>query len=104
MIDCIVYVDHPARNRLELQDWLEREFGERLDAERNDDYEAARAREFPDGFLHFRFRIEVDSRAVTERLLPLLWERGLPAVAACDYEDELPEKGGYKSRAIPWPA
>jgi len=103
MIDCIVYANHSARNRTELEDWLEQEIGERLDAERNDDYDEAAAREFPSGFLRFRYRIEIDSRDVVERLLPLLWERGVPAVAACDYEDELPEKGGFKSRAVPWP-
>jgi hypothetical protein len=104
MIDCIIHVNHPAGSRTELEDWLEQELGQRLDAERNDDYDAAAAREFPSGFLRFRYRIEVDTRDVVERLLPLLWERGYPAVAVCDYEDELPEKGGYKSRAVPWPS
>ena len=47
MIDCIVYANHSARNRTELEDWLEQEIGERLDAERNDDYDEAAAHEFP---------------------------------------------------------
>ena len=63
-----------------------------------------RAREWPSGFLYFPYRVEAGPKRAVERLLPLLWDRGIPAVASCDYEDELPEKGGYKSRAIPWPS
>ena len=33
--------------------------------------------------------------AVIARLLHGLWEAGLGAVAACDFEDELPRRGGY---------
>ena len=104
-IDCIVYAEDPARDRAEFESWLAGELGEPLDVQRSHDRDAARATEFPDGFLYFRHRIEVEAehRPLVARLLRLLWDNGIPAVAACDYEDELPERGGYKSRAIPWP-
>ena len=75
-----------------------------FDVERADEHDPVRAREWPGGFLYFPYRVEAGPKRAVERLLPLLWDRGIPAVAACDYEDELPEKGGYKSRAIPWPS
>ena len=53
--------------------------------------------------LNFRLLIEAGPQALVARLLQLLWENGIPAVAAADYEDELPEGGGGKSRAVPWP-
>lgn len=69
--------------------------------------------QFPDGFLHFQQRIEVfpdESKTVTlENQIPLvsnilqhLWSHQIPAVAACDYEDQLPNNGGYKSTEVPW--
>jgi hypothetical protein len=102
MIDCEVYAE-TERDRDELADWIERMLGERLYVDRSDEHDPERAREFPDGFLFFRYVIEAGPQELVARLLPLLWENGIPAVAASDYEDELPERGGYKSRAIPWP-
>jgi hypothetical protein len=103
MIDCDVHA-HTERDREELADWLERELGTRLYIDRNDEHDEARAREFPDGFLYFCYTIEAGPQPLVARLLRLLWDAGIPAVAACDYEDELPEAGGYKSRGIPWPS
>ena len=42
--------------------------------------------------------------ALVDRLLNRLWSQGLPAVAACDYENELPRAGGYNNRSVPWPS
>src|SRR3954464_9696066 len=81
-----------------------RELGGRSDARRSHDRDAIRAREFPDGWLFFRHNVEVERRAHVAPLLRLLWGNGIPAVAACDYEEELPEGGGSKSRNVPWPA
>jgi hypothetical protein len=36
--------------------------------------------------------------------LKWLWYEKFPAVAAADYEDDLPNKGGCKSTLIPWPS
>ena len=84
-----------------------------VDVHKSRDFNAERSSEFPDGFLYFRYRVEVyteieeadaEVKQVVERILDFLWSTGYPAVAACDFEEELPHKGGYKSLRIPWPA
>jgi len=82
-----------------------------VDVLKNEDYDSKRSRQFPDGFIYFRYTLDLYLRdapldrkaAIVSRLIKRLWEWGFPAVAACAYEDRLPERGGYKSRAIPWP-
>jgi hypothetical protein len=79
---------------------------------KNEDYDSNRRRQFPDGFIYFRYTLDLymtnapftRQAAIVTRLLKHLWDWGYPAVAACAYEDRLPKRGGYKSRAIPWPA
>jgi hypothetical protein len=34
--------------------------------------------------------------AITSRVVTAMWNAGIPAVAACDYEDELPWRGGIE--------
>lgn len=55
-------------------------------------------------FVEWPYYLEIDATAeqtrqaqiaVIARLLIGLWEAGLGAVAACDFEDELPRRGGY---------
>ncbi|SRR6266496_571574 len=74
-----------------------------LDIRRSDDFDPKRKADFPDGFLYFRHRIEVyagdseQSGALVDlvgKLLKFLWAAGWPAVAACDFEERLPERGG----------
>jgi hypothetical protein len=78
----------------------------------NSDSDPGRATQFPDGFLFFRYRVElcVPAKAATEEqiaavsvMLNALWSQGIVAIAVCDYEDDLPQKGGYKDRSLPWP-
>ncbi len=86
----------------------------RLEVEvlKNEDYDSNRRRQFPDGFIYFRYTLDLymsdapvaRKAAVVKRLMTRLWEWGFPAVAACAFEDRLPKRGGYKSRAIPWPS
>jgi hypothetical protein len=81
------------------------------DIVRNEDYDSNRRRLFPGGFIYFRYYIDVyadvasepDQAAAVARVLEGLWEYGVPAVAACNYEETLPHGGGYRSRAVPWP-
>jgi hypothetical protein len=82
-----------------------------IDIRMNAEADKARVREFPDGFLFFRYTLEIypspaarreDRVALTATLLRLFWSQGLPAVAACDYEDELLFGGGYNNRSVPW--
>ena len=84
-----------------------------IEVRNNKEWDTFRAREFPDGFLYFRYTLEVypfpatrheDRVSLVANILNLLWSRGLPAVAACDMEQELPNGGGYNNSAIPWPS
>jgi hypothetical protein len=78
---------------------------------KNDEYDSKRSHLFPDGFLYFRYIIDlympdesVKAQAkLVSQLLKYLWDSGFPAVAACAFEAQLPHHGGYKSRRIPWP-
>jgi hypothetical protein len=82
-----------------------------IEVRSNEDSDPTQAHEFPDGFLYFRRALEIypkqgvqrEARVnLVSRILQLLWSQGLPAVAACDYEAELPHQGGYKERTLPW--
>jgi hypothetical protein len=81
-----------------------------MDVLKNDEYDSKRRTLFPGGFLYFRYVIDLympdetvsaQAKLVTQ-LLNYLWDSGFPAVAACAFEAQLPEHGGYKSRRIPW--
>ncbi len=78
----------------------------------NEAYDLNKQHQFPDGFIYFEFIIELDFYdscqlseriSTTNKLLDFLWKAGHPAVAVCDYEDDLMLKGGYKDASIPWP-
>ncbi len=78
---------------------------------KNADYDSNRRRDFPDGFVYFRYTLDlylndapVERQAmIVSRLLKALWNWGFPAVAACAFEARLPKHGGYQSETIPWP-
>jgi hypothetical protein len=74
--------------------------------DRNEDFDDRRRQEPEDGFLFFRYRLEVSAEhgqaratqiLLVTQLLEDFWASGMRAVAACDYEDELPRKGGIRS-------
>ena len=82
-----------------ITDWSE------IDIVQNDDFNEIKRREDPDGFLFYRYYIEMEPEEnvlrqdyimKVGRLLECLWKEGWEAVAACDFEDELPRKGGYR--------
>jgi hypothetical protein len=100
---CTVYAEDPSRDRRAFTDWVRREVDAELDVDHSHERDPIAARRFPDGWLYFRYHVEVERREHVAPLLRLLWDNGIPAVAACDYEDELPERGGGKSRNVPWP-
>ncbi|WP_379346705.1 hypothetical protein [Paenibacillus sp. GCM10027629] len=71
---------------------------------KNDDFDAIQRLDFPYGFLHSRYYLEVEPNGYFEfqryimsisLLLESLWASGLNAVAACNFEELLPRKGGY---------
>lgn len=124
-LDCRIYVDtdtSPDRLLDEIAALLpdSRRTGLRtlnapdcaVDVLRNDEFDLERRTLFPDGFLNFRYSIEFypaltlprgAAQYHVARVLRRLWSQGSPAVATCDYEDDLPHGGGYNSPAVPWP-
>jgi hypothetical protein len=122
-LDCKIYVDTPV-----TADQLTRQIADVLSAKHdvntvytadqtldiveNDDFDATKRTDFPDGFLYFPYYVEIYARRdvphqkqvdLVSALLTYFWAHGMAAVAACDYETELPNDGGYKSRMTPWP-
>ncbi len=77
-----------------------------IDVVSNDDFNETKSGEVPDGFLFYPYYIDMEpgkdvfrEKYISEvgSLLKGLWEQGWKAVAACDFEHELPEKGGYRA-------
>ena len=77
----------------------------------NGGYNAILEKVFPDGFLFFKYRLEISFEdnvnisfcvEMVGKILVHLWKEGVTAIASADYEETLPEKGGYKSYLIPW--
>lgn len=113
--DCKLFVDADmgAQELVALMTHVISEVPIRCELEiiQNEDYDSRRRSLFPDGFIYFRYLIDLyipdekvrrQAKLVTF-LLNYLWESGFPAVAACAFEAQLPEHGGYKSQRIPWP-
>jgi hypothetical protein len=115
--DCKVYVDADVSNT-ELISLIEPALFEapdkvslEVDVLENEDYDSKRRRLFPDGFIYFRYTLDLympdvpptRKADVVTRLLKFLWDYGYPAVAASPFEDRLPKRGGYRSRSVPWP-
>lgn len=82
-----------------------------IEVRQNEEYDEKKAKYFPDGFLYFPFSVEIDiqddiSKADAAKeisiILKFLWESNHTAIASCEFEELLPESGGYKSKAIPW--
>ncbi|HTM98933.1 MAG TPA: hypothetical protein VL088_09335 [Pedobacter sp.] len=124
-VDCIIYCTgnmliNVLRNKLGTLigsdkievSFIEKDFYE-LSIYNNDDFNSDRQKDFPDGFLYFKFIVEVgfnnncevdNAVPVVSKILNGLWDMGMPSVASCDYENLLPENGGYNSPVIPWPS
>lgn len=75
----------------------------------NEEYNFEKSLNFPDGFLHFKYTIDINS--VTEnitiinvitQLLNFFWSNQYAAIASCDFEDKLPFLGGYNNKNTPW--
>ena len=119
---CVIYTDSDRDELLAMLGQLLPEKGDgaifrardnEIEVVKNLDFDPVARPQFPDGFLHFRQRIEIfpeESKTPSQEnqvtlvslILEHLWARGVPAVAACDYEDKLPHGGGYNSTETPW--
>lgn len=103
--------DLVGSDKIEMS-FIEKEFYE-ISVRSNDEFDINRQINFPDGFLYFKFIIDVGFEANCEidkcvyeisKIVEWLWQRGMPAVVSCDYENLLPMRGGYNSKLTPWPA
>lgn len=77
-----------------------------IDVVANDDFDEAKSEEVPDGFLFYPYYIDMEpgrdvfpEKYISEvgSLLKGLWNLGWKAVAACNFEHELPKKGGFRA-------
>ncbi|MBE3002349.1 hypothetical protein IDM40_27160 [Nocardiopsis sp. HNM0947] len=79
-----------------------------IDVTDNDGYKWNKGKQ--DDFVYWPFLVDIwtqedvtssDYIPFTSGVLTLLWGQGLPAVAACDFEHELPWSGGIQSPVMP---
>ncbi len=72
----------------------------------NEDFDEKRRLQNGDQFLFYRYYLDVEPSESARReryvesvgkLLERLWQSGYKAVAACDFESELPRMGGYEA-------
>ncbi|MDQ0917060.1 1,4-dihydroxy-6-naphthoate synthase [Paenibacillus sp. V4I5] len=103
---CKIFIDTDVQYEYLYQETSENEILD-LSLIKNDDFDAIKRLDFPDGFLFSRYYLEVEPNekfnphsyvASISLLLECLWTKGFKAVAACDFEELLPRKGGYNYR------
>lgn len=120
---CIIYADQDREKLIEdLQHIFKQDFHypnfnilqNEVEVLPNLDFDSRKRKQFPDGFLHFQQLVEIfpdesqnqsldNQIQLVSMILNGLWSRRVPAIAACDYEDHLPNNGGYKSTQVPFP-
>ena len=80
-----------------------------IDVRKNEDFDENQCYEYPDGFLYYPYYLDIEPteeiasifyKQTITRLLEAFWAEKSQAVAACDFEEELPRKGGYKWKLL----
>jgi hypothetical protein len=80
--------------------------GFQVDLLANQDFDESRRSQGDDQFLFYRYYLDIEPTKIVTydeyiesvgNLLENLWGSGCKAVAACDFERELPRSGGYRS-------
>lgn len=107
---CKIYFNASETNEYVLASFLNLDACE-IDMLNNMDYDENKLSTFPDGFLFFRYVLDIEFKYIplsekvvyTNTILNNFWSMGIPAVAVCSFEDELLPNGGYKSSEIPFP-
>jgi hypothetical protein len=75
-----------------------------IDIEENEDFHDIRRYENPDGFLYYPYYLDIapveevfsSYLEAISRILKNFWSKGYQAIAVCDFEEDLPRKGGCK--------
>jgi len=76
-----------------------------IDLRKNEDFSKKERVVKEDGFLYSRYYLDIESKENVKQeqyilsiatLLENLWTLGYKVVTACDFEEELPRKGGYR--------
>ncbi|AFY73896.1 hypothetical protein Syn7502_01862 [Synechococcus sp. PCC 7502] len=76
-----------------------------IDVMKNKDFDHLKRHDSLDGFLYYSYYLDIEPiesvasvlyKDSIGKLLETVWLKGYLAVAACDFEEELPRKGGYK--------
>lgn len=76
-----------------------------IEVNKNEDFDKLKRFENIKGFLFSRYYLDIDPKtninvedyiSSIAKLLEGLWSNGFKATAACDFEEELPRKGGYR--------
>jgi len=83
-----------------------------LSLRNNEEHDVKKEKEFPNGFIYFKYFIEMDFEdemdissivQLINQVLSFLWKNGYAAVTSCDFEELLLENGGYNRAELPWP-
>lgn len=70
----------------------------------NGDFSEEKRNQGSDEFLYYKYYLDIEPMEDVKekvyigeisKLLTELWDSGFKAIASCDFEDELPRKGGY---------
>jgi len=70
----------------------------------NGDFSEEKRNQESDEFLYYKYYLDIEPMEDVKekvyigeisKLLTELWDSGFKAIASCDFEDELPRKGGY---------
>lgn len=75
-----------------------------VDILKNKEFDEEKSKDIPNGFLYFPYFLDIDSTEKTEKekyikmigdLMLHLWDNKCQLVASSDFEELLPNKGGY---------
>ncbi|XKM13718.1 hypothetical protein RCS94_00665 [Orbaceae bacterium ac157xtp] len=75
-----------------------------IDIQCNKEFNETNGQKFPDGFLFYPYFVETDIvdekkelqyKTLIKCLMDFFWAEQYQVVASCDFEEELPFKGGY---------
>jgi hypothetical protein len=93
-------------NRQSIQNVITLENVE-IEVRTNEKFDRHLCKQFPNGFLYFPYYIEVDPLPeqtqenqinLVSKILEYCWSSKFEVVASCDYEEQLPNCGGYKQQ------